>query len=99
MCETILTKLEQFTAENANRIEKASSHKFLTLLLNPLEESIKLLGNESAHLPENCESRVTSILAKMKGIFKTSSEGKSSNPPTSLVDSYIRLSLLADRDF
>ena len=47
MCETILKKLEKFTGENVGRMEKASSHKFLTLLLNPLEESIKLCGNDS----------------------------------------------------
>ena len=34
MCETILKKLEKFVLENAGRMEKASSHKFLTLLLN-----------------------------------------------------------------
>ena len=100
MCETILEKLEKFTRENSDRMEKASSHKFLTLLLNPLEESIKLLGNDSSLLPLNCCARVTAILAKMKGIFRSGSESsKSSNPPASLVESYIELNLLIDSSF
>lgn len=74
MCETILAKLEKFVAENSNRIERSSSHKFLTLLLNPLEEVNKLLGNTPQSLPENCEARVSAILAKMKGIFKSNTE-------------------------
>ena len=37
MCETILKRLEKFVTENASRLEKSSSHKFLTLLLSPLE--------------------------------------------------------------
>ena len=96
MCSTILKKLEKFLHENAGRMEKASSHKFLTLLLNPLEESIKLCGNESANLPDNCKVRVTGVLGGMKAIFKNSSDAKQANPPTSLVESYIELTLLAD---
>ena len=73
MCNTILLRLEKFTKENASRMEKASSHKFLTLLLNPLEESIKLCGNESADLPQNFEARLNAILNSMKTIFRNSS--------------------------
>ena len=80
-------------------MEKASSHKFLTLLLNPLEESIKLCGIDSANLPENCLERVNKVLHGMKTIFKTSDSTKSSNPPTSLVESYIELTLLADENY
>lgn len=100
MCQTILRKLEKFMQENSGRMEKASSHKFLTLLLNPLEESIKLCGNDDANLPENCRERVLKILQGMKNIFKQQPESvKSTNPPTSLVESYIELTLLADDEF
>lgn len=100
MCATILKKLEKFVTENSNRIEKSSSHKFLTLLLNPLEEVIKFLGNTPESLPEECDGRISAILAKMKGIFKSNTEtSKTSNPPTTLVESYIRLNLLVDKEF
>ena len=99
MCSTILKKLEKFLSENTVRMEKASSHKFLTLLLNPLEESIKLCGNDSANLPDDCKNRVNEVLGGMKAIFKSSSDSKQTNPPTSLVESYIELTLLADESF
>ena len=53
-------------------------------------------------MPENYRFRITWILNGMKNIFKVanSESGKSaSNPPTSLVESYIELTLLADESF
>ena len=104
MCDTILKKLEKFVSENSARMEKASSHKCLTLLLNPLAESLKLCGqDDSSSLPDNCDARVNGVLKGMKAIFKDSSlsteSTKLSTPPTSLVESYIELTLLVDRDF
>ena len=67
LCDTILKKLERFVSDNASRMERASSHKFLTLLLNPLEESIKLCGNKSSdQMPDKYRERVNNILNGMK---------------------------------
>ena len=74
LCDTILKKLEKFVSDNASRMGRGSSHKFLTLLLNPLEESIKLCGSKpSDQMPDKCRERVNTILTGMKQIFKLSS--------------------------
>ena len=97
LCDSLLKKLEKFVAENANRMEKASSHKFLTLLLHPLEGAVKLCGSAPEHLPANGITRINQVLASMKQIFKAvNPDSKLPTPPTSLVESYIEITLMAD---
>ena len=45
MRDTVLEKLETFVRDNTSRMDRGASHKQLTLLLNPLAESIKLCGS------------------------------------------------------
>lgn len=66
LCDTLLRKLEKFVAENTSRMEKASSHKFLTLLLHPLEGAVKLCGIKPQNLPANGIARINHVLTSMK---------------------------------
>ena len=96
--ECVLAKLEKFIEDSKEKIEKATSLKTLVLLLKPLEESINMSDTESDKLPTNWRERVDGILKSMSPIFPMAKMPKV-NVPNSLLESYISLTLLADKEF
>ena len=98
VAECVLVKLENFIKDHKEKMEKATSLKTLVLLLKPLEESIKMAGPENKNLPYEWRERVSLILKMMGAIFPMAKQPKV-NVPNSLLESFISLYLLCDKDF
>ena len=79
-------------------MEKATSLKTLVLLLKPLEEAINMAGTDNEKLPYEWRERINTTLKMMGPIFPLAKQPKV-NVPNSLLESYISLYLLADKEF
>lgn len=98
VAESVLVKLENFIKDHKDKMEKATSLKTLVLLLKPLEEAIKMAGSENKNLPYEWRERVSLVLKMMGAIFPLAKTPKV-NVPNSLLESFISLYLLADKEF
>jgi hypothetical protein len=98
LVELMLSKLEEFLKASSGKIDSSKCMKVLVLVLKPLEEAIKLCSVESESMPKNWRERVSQVLKQMSPILPLQNQSKVT-PPNSLIDSYVQLTLLADRDF
>ena len=88
-----MTKLEKFIEDHKEKIEKATSLKTLVLLLKPLEECMNMAGDYEAWY-----DRLSAVLKAMSPIFPMAKSPKI-NVPNSLLESFISLTLQADREY
>lgn len=89
----VMTKLEKFIEDHKEKIEKATSLKTLVLLLKPLEECMNMAGNSN-----KWRDRIILVLKAMSPIFPIAKSPKV-NVPNSLLESFISLTLLADKEY
>lgn len=98
LADCIITKLEDFVNANSGKIDSPKCMKMLVLVLKPLEETIKLCGANSEYLPNKWQDRINFILKSMSQIIPLQNQSKIA-PPNSLIESYVQLTLLTDKDY
>lgn len=98
LVESMLTKLEEFIATNQGKVDSSKCMKVLILGLKPLEEAIKICGPCSDQLPKNWRERTNAILKALSVIVPLKNNTKVT-PPNTLIESYVQLTLLADKEY
>ena len=95
----LVERLERHFEDFDDKIEKSSSLKVIVLILKPIEELIQIVGPSSELLPPDYRKRVQDQLDALKKKVLPMGRDQPAKIPYALLETYINVALLVDKDF